>query len=126
MKQAENEARKWRSEAEKAKKPVSEVDAILEVQEATRGLSAPEIEELKLRADALKVPLTEARRNENFALWQKAYKEKVDKENIPLPSTTQGNVRGGKTLEEMSIDERTEVFQKAGLITKQYPPRPAR
>jgi len=126
MKQAEHIAKQAREELAKVKKPVSNIDAILEVQEATRGLSAPEIEELKLRADALKVPLTEARKNENFALWQKAYKEKVDKENIPLPSTTQGNVKGEKSLKDMTLDERTQLFEKIGLVTKQYPPRPAR
>jgi len=129
MKQAESIAKQARDELGRIKKTstvVSDIDAILEVQEATRGLSAPEIAELKLRADALKVPLTEARKNENFALWQKAWKEKVEKENVPLPSTAQGNVNREKTLSEMTLDERTELFEKAGLIAKQTLPRPPR
>lgn len=124
MKQAENEAKKWRSEAEKAKKPVSEVDAILEVQEATKGLDTSEVTELRLRADALKTTLTEARKSEGFALWQRGYKEKVEKENPPLPSTTQGNVKEGKSLKEMTIDERTELFKKIGLVSERAIPRP--
>ena len=126
MKQAENQAKQWRDEAEKTKKPVSEIDAILEVQEATKGLSAPEIAELKLRADALHTTLTEARKSENFALWQNGYKAKVEKENIPLPSTTQGNVKGEKTYKEMTLDERTKYFENIGLIAKQTNPRPSR
>jgi hypothetical protein len=127
MKQAENIAKAAREELAKVKRPasVSNIDAILEVQEATKDLDAYEIAELKYRSDALKVPLTEARRNENFLLWQKAHKEKVEKENIPL-STTQGNVTGEKGLKDMTLDERTEYFEKIGLVTKQRNPRPAR
>jgi len=88
MKQAENEAKKWRSEADKVKKPVSEIDAILEVQESTQGLDRQEVAELRLRADALHTSLTDARKSEGFALWQQGYKEKVAKENPPVPSTT--------------------------------------
>ncbi len=128
MKQAENIAKTAREELAKVKRPanIQNIDAILEVQEATRDLDTTEIAELKMRADALKVPLTEARRNENFLLWQKAHKEKVDKENIPLPSTTQGNVQKEKTLKDMTLDERTAYFEKIGLITKQIRPRPSR
>ena len=128
MKQAENIAKEAREELAKVKRPtnVQNIDAILEVQEATKDLDSTEISELKLRADALKVPLTEARRNENFVLWQKAHKEKVAKENIPLPSTTQGNVQGEKSLKDMTLDERTTVFEKMGLVTKQRSPRPPR
>jgi DNA-binding phage protein len=128
MKQAENIAKQAREELAKVKKPTSnpEIDAILEVQEATRGLTAPEIEELKLRADALKTPLTEARKNANFQLWQKAYLEKVEKEQAALPSTTVGNVKKEKTLEEMTLDERTKVYENMGLVTKQINPRPPR
>jgi hypothetical protein len=128
MKQAENIAKAAREELSKVKRPasLSNIDAILEVQEATKDLSAVEIAELKLRADALKVPLTEARRNENYMLWQKAYKEKVEKENIPLPSTTQGNVKGEKTYKEMDLVERTKYFEELGLIAHQTNPRPSR
>jgi len=128
MKQAENIAKAAREELAKVKRPASfsNIDAILEVQEATKDLSAAEIAELKLRADALKVPLTEARRNENYMLWQKAYKEKVEKENIPLPSTTQGNVKGEKTYKEMNLEERTKYFEELGLIAHQTSPRPSR
>lgn len=128
MKQAENIAKVARDELAKVKKPApfSNIDAILEVQEATKDLSAAEIEELKYRADALKVPLTEARRNANYILWQKAYLEKVEKENIPLPSTTQGNVQGEKSLKEMTLDERTKYFEDMGLLKRQANPRPSR
>ncbi len=129
MKQAENIAKQAREElATMSKKPVvaPNIDAILEVQEATKDLDNLEISELKFRADALKVPLTEARKNENFILWQKAHKEKVEKENIPLPSTAQGGVTREKTLQEMTLEERTKVFEELGLVTKQVLPRPPR
>ncbi|MFH1327405.1 MAG: hypothetical protein ABIH76_00925, partial [Candidatus Bathyarchaeota archaeon] len=128
MKQAENIAKAARDELAKVKRPasVSNIDTILEVQEATKDLTTPEIEELKVRADILKTSLSDARKNENFVLWQKAYREKVEKENVPLPSTTQGNVSKEKSLKEMTLEERTKYFEKIGLVTKQYPPKPAR
>ncbi len=128
MKQAENMTKTAREELAKVKKPqsVQDIDAIIEVQEATRGLSATEIAELKVRADIQKTSLSDARKNENFVLWQKAYKEKVEKENVPLPSTTQGEVEGEKDLKDLSLDERTKIFENLGLITKQIPPKPSR
>lgn len=126
MKQAENIAKTAREELSKVRKPVSDIDAILEVQEATKGLEMAEIATLKTWADALKVSLSEARKNENFVLWQKAYREKVDKENTPLPSTTQGNVSGEKALADMSLEERTKKFEEMGLVTKQSRPLPPR
>jgi len=126
MKQAESIAKTAREELAKVKKPAdaSDVDSIIEVQEATRGLAASEIEELKLRADALKVPLTEARKDKNFQLWQKAYREKVEKEQAALPSTTVGNVEKEKPLGEMDIEDRTKLFEDAGLLKKRINPRP--
>jgi hypothetical protein len=128
MKQAESIAKQARDELAKAKKPahVSDIDAILEVQEATKDLDGIEIAELKMRADALKVPLTEARKNENFILWQKAHKEKVEKENIPLPSTTQENASKEKLPSDMTFEERQLHWQKLGLQTKSTRPLPPR
>ena len=127
MKQAENIAKAAREELAKLKKPTSEadIDSIIEVQEATRDLTATEIEELKLRADALKVPLTEARKDVNFQIWQKGYRDKVEKEQAALPSTTVGNVEKEKTLKEMTLDERTKLFEEAGLLKKRVSPRPS-
>ena len=130
MKQAEAIAKQAREDLAKTKKPSYEggIDAIIEVQEATRGLSTAEIEELKLRADVLRTSLSDARKNENYVLWQKAYKEKVDKENVPLPSTTQGTAPdGARNLEDMTLEERTEFFEKIGLVSNRkssvLPPR---
>lgn len=122
MKQAENIAKAAREELARSRKPVGEIDAILEVQEATKDLTVPEITELRLRANALGKPLSETRSDENFKLWQKAYKEKVEKENIPLPSTTQGNAQKEKTLKEMTREERTKLFEGMGLIKRGIPP----
>ena len=122
MKQAEHIAKQAREELAKAKRPVGEIDAILEVQEATKDLSVSEITELRLRANALGKSLSDTRGDENFKLWQKAYKEKVEKENAPLPSTTQGNAGKDKTLQEMNIEERTKVFEQLGLVKRGTPP----
>lgn len=105
MKTAEEKAKK--AEAQLAeKKPVSEVDTILEVQQATKGLKPDEVVELQLRAKANKVSLSEAREDENFKLWQEGRKAKVEKEKALNPSTTQSEVEKKKS---MTIDERLKA-----------------
>jgi len=104
----------------KNEKPASDVDAIVEVQQATKELDSTEIAELKIRADANGVSLTEARKDENFVLWQKAYKEKVEKENAPEPSTKQGDSKQTKSLSEMGLEEKGEYFAKQGFV-KPFP-----
>ena len=104
----------------------TEVDKILEIKSATEGLDTKQINYLRDLSKAKRISLTDARQNEDFGLWNSAYMIKVEKENIPLPSTTQENARGEKNLKEMTLDERTEYFQKIGLVTKQTNPKAPR
>ena len=107
MKRAEEEAKfakeslaKTKETLAKAKIPISDIDAILEVQSSTKDLDKNEIAELKLRASALGVSLTEARQDPNYLIWQSAYRVKVEKENAPKPSTIQAEGEKPKTLPE--------------------------
>lgn len=86
------------------------IDSYVEALEATEGLNALEVEELRLRAKVLKTSLAEARKSKGFKVWQeihKEFKERAETENLK-----------GKDLKDMTLDERTKVFEKAGLITK--------
>lgn len=116
MKLAEEKAKK--AEAKLAEKPETtsepDVDAIVEINIATKDLSPEEIAELRFRAAANKTTLSEARKDENFIIWQGAYKEKVDKNQTLSPSTKQAPVAKRKSLGDMTIEEKEEALIKMG------------
>jgi len=125
-KKAKAELAKAKEEVAKAKLPISDVDAILEVNRATSGLDPEEIAELKLRANALGCSLSEARKDKNFGMWQKSYRETVEKERALNPSTRQTEVPKEKPLEQKFEDlksgnpfritpEAEELMEKEGL-----------
>jgi len=125
MKDAEEGAKKAKEELAKSKKPVSDIDAILEITEATKGLESEEIAELKVRAIAVGKSLSDARNDENFILWQKAYKGKVEEEKLKLEPSTKvslseksiGNITTSD-LSSMPEDKRRETLIKMGWIRK--------
>lgn len=102
---------------EKPSNPTGEhdVDAIVEINQATNGLSPEEIAELRFRAAANKSSLSEARKDENFVLWQEAHKMKVEKEQTLPPSTTQSTTPKVKSLADMTIQEKEEALIKMGV-----------
>jgi len=97
-----------------------DVDSILEVQTATKGLDADEVEELRLRAKATGESLTEARKNDNFVLWREAKKAKVAKEKALKPSSTQTESSKPKTLEDRlaeakTFEEKEKILSEVGM-----------
>jgi len=129
MKQAEEDAKKAKEDLAKSTKPQSDVDAIVEVQQATDGLDPTEIAELKNRATITGLSLLEARKDDNFVLWQTAYRTKVEKEKALNPSTRQeitekeqtfaeklagANSKGEKDWRSM-IDKKEKLLIEAGL-----------
>jgi colicin import membrane protein len=104
----------------KEKSTGDNLDYILEVQSATKGLDAEEVEELRLRAKAKDYSLSEARKDENFVLWQKARKEKVAKAKALDPSTKQAEVKKAKTPEQRlaeakTLEEQGKILDELGL-----------
>ncbi|MHA1305637.1 MAG: hypothetical protein ACTSPI_18195 [Candidatus Heimdallarchaeaceae archaeon] len=120
VKQAEKEAKEAKAKLAETKKPVSDIDAILEVQQATKGLDPIEVSELKIRATAKGCSLSEARKDENFSLWQTAHREKVAKEkSTPEPSNRQGGgEKEEKPLSKMTIDEKAKYFADRGFVAE--------
>jgi len=114
-------AKQLEQELAKAKLPISDVDAILEVQNATSGMDSEEVSELRLRASALGVSLSEARKDKNYQLWQRGHKEEVEKTNSLKPSTNQGEVdtkpKGWQQefSEAKTIEEQGKVLDKYGM-----------
>ena len=88
---AKQEAKLAKEEAAKSKMPISDVDAIVEVQTATKDLDTNEIAELKLRATATGKSLSEARKDENYLIWLTGFRERLAKEKqVPPPSSPSG------------------------------------
>ncbi len=119
-KKAKADLVKAKEEVAKAKLPISDIDAILEVQSSTRDLDTEEVAELKLRASALGIGLSEARQNKNFQVWQKAYREAVAKEKALTPNTNQSEVTKPQTFEERlaaakTLEEKGKILSEVGM-----------
>lgn len=100
-----------------------ETQRIIEITSALEGLGDEEKKEVMLRAKANKSSLTEARKDPNFLLWQKAKREKVEEEKSKLepstkisPSEKSFEKITPEDLGKMSIKEKEEVLKKKGWI----------
>jgi hypothetical protein len=116
-KKAKVDLAKAKEEVAKAKLPISDIDAILEVQSSTRDLDTEEVSELKLRASSLGISLSEARKNSNYNIWQKAHREMVEKERALAPNTNQGEVDKKPSLVEEFKTAKTQE-EKEKLLNK--------
>ena len=123
-KTAEEAAKVAKEKLANSEKPKSDVDAIVEVQQATNGLDPIEIGELKNRATMNDISLLEARKDDNFVLWQTAYRTKVEKEKALNPSTRQEVTERPKTLTQKLaeagtkpnwLEEKEKLLIEAGL-----------
>jgi len=119
-KKAKAELKKVQEELAKAKIPISDVDAILEVQSSTKDLDNDEVAELKLRASSIGKSLSEARQDKNYQLWQKAHREAVEKDKTLTPSTKQDEVDKPKSYvqrlnEATTQEEKEKILNEMGL-----------
>ena len=117
--------------------PKDKYEEIAEATAAFDGLDAKERSKLIRDAKLMGKDLLEARKSEDFTLWRKAYREKVELENIPLPSTKQSETQ--RVFSEMSntekvayirslpLSEKEKFFTDTGLISQSgRPPVPKR
>lgn len=102
-----------------------EIDDFINISASLEGMDQREKEYLAEQHKLTGRPLNEIKQDENFQLWQTAYKQKVEKERALKPSSTQtvsdkpmslGDKLKGATLEEQEI-----LLSEAGLYSS---PRP--
>lgn len=128
-KKAEERAKELETALKAPRPSLDSVDAILEVQQATMGLDATEIAELKLRASATGKSLTEARTDENYALWQEARREKVAKQKALEPSSRQDaqEDKNAPPGPNASLKELEEYYTNVVPMVRKHgnPPPPA-
>lgn len=104
-----------------------EIEKIIEITNALSGLDDEERRELLLRAKALGISLSEARRDPNFLLWQKARKEKVEKEKRQLEPSTRVSPSKipleeipPEKLRELSREDREKWYEIHGIKKKRF------
>ena len=129
-KKAEETAKKLETEMEvlKAKIPVNtpitmDAEEIANLSAVFDGLSQKErtrlIQETKVKGLEINSKnLAETKIDENFSLWLKSYREKVEKENAPLPSTTQSATGGKIKFKDLTPEEQKEYLQDTGYLRK--------
>lgn len=97
-----------------------EVDDFINISASLEGLDQREKSYLAEQHKLSGRPLSEIRNDENFLLWQSAYKAKVEKERAQLkPSSTQTDTGSPKTLADRlkgaSLEEQERILSEAGL-----------
>lgn len=97
-----------------------EIEDFIDISASLEGLDQREKERLAREHKQTGKPLAEIRKDEDFLLWQKAYREKEEKEKAALaPSTTQSEADRPKSFTEQlkgaSLAEKEEMLAKAGL-----------
>ncbi len=118
--------------SELKKQPVKVVNSALNVEDyidisaSLEGLDQREKEYLASQHKLSGRPLSEIRKDEDFSLWQTAYRAKVEKEQLSLkPSGTQSEsdrpMSFTEKLSKASVAEKEQLLSEAGLYKN---PRP--
>lgn len=97
-----------------------EVEDFIDISASLEGLDSREKERLAKEHKQTGRPLSEIRKDEDFMLWQEAYRAKAEKEKQALaPSTAQAEADRPKSfvdqLKGASLAEKEEMLAKAGL-----------
>jgi hypothetical protein len=122
LERIEKRIRKSETPVEPTPQPVSnspkdEYEKIAEATAAFDGLDASERSKLIRESKMMGKDLLETRKSEDFNLWKKAYREKVELENTPLPSTKQSETQ--KALDDMTNAEKVAYFKTLPALEKE-------
>lgn len=103
-----------------------DVEDYIDISASLEGLDQREKEYLAEQHKYTGKSLSELRKDENFGLWQSAYRAKTEKERLTLaPSSTQAESERPKSLTERlasaSLSEKEAILAEAGLYKS---PRP--
>ena len=101
-------------------KATLDVSDYIDISASLEGLDQREKEYLAEQHKYTGKPLSELRKDEDFGLWQTAYRQKVEKERLTLsPSSTQSESERPKSLTERlasaSLAEKEQILAEAGL-----------
>ena len=101
------------------KKPTLDVDDYIDISASLEGLDAKEKEYIAEQHKYTGKPLKDIRNDENFLLWQIAYRQKVEKEKTLAPSNKQSEADRPKSLLDKlkgaSFEEKEKILSERGL-----------
>lgn len=119
------EAAKAKAEAEalrkqlEASKSTLNVEDYIDISASLEGLDQREKSYLATQHKLTGQSLQEIRNSEDFALWQSAYRAKVEKEKSLLPSNAQPESERPRSLTERlrgaSLEEKERILAEQGL-----------
>lgn len=126
FKEVNDELSKLKKEPVKVVNKALDVEDYIDISASLEGLDAREKQYLAQQHKNTGKPLSEIRKDEDFGLWQTAYRAKVEKELQTLkPSGAQSESERPKTLEQQlagaTVAEKEEILTKIGMYKS---PRP--
>lgn len=103
-----------------------DVEDYIDISASLEGLDQREKEKLAREHKLTGRPLSEIRKDEDFVLWQEAYRQRVEKERALNPSTTQeerekDSSLSAKLAKANTLEETEKILEEAGLYKA---PRP--
>lgn len=102
-----------------ASKGSLDVGDYIDISASLDGLDQNEKEYLAQQHKYTGTPLKEIRNDKNFLLWQRAYRQDVEKERTLSPSNKQTETERPRTLTEKlagaSMEEKEKLLRDAGL-----------
>lgn len=98
-----------------------DVEDYIDISASLEGLDQKEKERLAREHKLTGQPLSEIRKDEDFLLWQKAYRDKVAKERSLAPSSEQPEEPKPMSFAEKlrsakNIQEKEELLKAAGMM----------
>ena len=103
-----------------------DVEDYIDISASLEGLDQREKERLAKEHKLSGRPLSDIRKDEDFQLWQSAYREKAEKERLALkPSGTQAEADRPKSfmdrLSGASMEDKEKLLTEAGLYKQMRP-----
>lgn len=116
----EKKALEAKLNASQGAKPALDVEDYIDISASLEGLDQKEKEYLAQQHKQSGKTLGEIRNDENFQLWQSAYRTKAEKERLTLtPSSAQADSDRPKSLTEKlanaSLADKEKILVEAGL-----------
>ena len=130
-KKAEAEAKTFKVQADglkQASKKSLDVEDYIDISASLEGLDSKEKERLAREHKLSGRPLNEIRKDEDFLLWQSAYRQKADKERASLvPSSKQPDDNSPVSLEDAlsgaTMEEKEELLRNSMGYSVENKPR---
>lgn len=129
-KKAEAEARAAKAEAEALKKTPSSLDVedYIDISASLEGLDQREKQYLAEQHKLTGKSLSKLRENEDFVLWQSAYRQKMEKEKALSPTATQPEVDQPRSVADLlknakTLQEKEDILKKIGGYKDPHPQR---